>query len=304
MSSCSCVKCTDICRCIVLRSSEHTLTIDKDGCEWDINLAEGLNSIITASFDDASRQLCLFDRGNLTSCVTIPDDDDQYLELNGTILSIRKIDGTLVNSVNLSGLIPAETPFVLNSQSLLVTPGGAFGHTPTIELVPSGDNNNILILGSDGRPYVPAQIDKDVNIVNIQGLSFIKNVTSNSITFTPVLDYVYIASQVCPLCVGPLPCNPLTINVSNILPTQFTLTVSGLNPGDDYDVSLDGGTTWSILNEINIPIVVSGLTPNTTYTIVTRTNCASSQTALSAPYIVTTAQVACPPPTNLSIVMS
>lgn len=51
-------------------------------------------------------------------------------------------------------LSKSDTQFSASSISLAITPGGVKGHTPNIELVPSNDAGNILILGSDGYPYV------------------------------------------------------------------------------------------------------------------------------------------------------
>jgi hypothetical protein len=51
-------------------------------------------------------------------------------------------------------LSKSDTQFSASSISLAITSGGVKGHTPNIELVPSNDAGNILILGSDGYPYV------------------------------------------------------------------------------------------------------------------------------------------------------
>lgn len=48
--------------------------------------------------------------------------------------------------------------FDATSNSLVIIPGGSQGHEPNIELVPSTDPDNILVLGSDGFPYVPDQV--------------------------------------------------------------------------------------------------------------------------------------------------
>src|SRR5690606_13525638 len=106
MSSCTSLKCSDICRCITLESSNNSIVIAKDSCEWDLTINGNLLADITATFDDTTRELCIFDKGVAVDCVTIPDSDDQYLELNGTVLSIHKTDGTEVNSIDLAGLIP------------------------------------------------------------------------------------------------------------------------------------------------------------------------------------------------------
>ena len=294
MASCSSLKCSDICKCITLYSPDGTIVIDNSysNCTWELTA----NPDITATFNDTTRELCIFNSGVVKDCVIIPDSDDQYLVLNGTDLSIVKPNGTVVNTVSLAGLIPVETTFSLTSLSLVVTPGGVHGHAPHIELVPSSDVNNSLILGSDGRPYVPQSSGKDVVINAATCITFTKVVTSGLITFTPVIDYNCIAAQVCGLC-----CQPPALFINNITSTSFDLYVTNLLVGDTYDVSIDNGATYVLTAQTTSPITVSGLSSSTTYHIVVRHNCANGGTAVSNPQTILTAVFICPPPTNLNI---
>lgn len=61
----------------------------------------------------------------------------------------------IVLQVNPQFVVDNETPWVGNSVSLVITPGGVNGHAPNIEIVPSSDSGNIFDLGSDGKPFVP-----------------------------------------------------------------------------------------------------------------------------------------------------
>lgn len=150
MSCCIPINCASVCECINLTSSNGTVNISKLGCTWDIT-ADSISSDIT--FDPDTRDLCVL-INDVPKCVNIPDKDDQYITFDEEtfILSIHNGDGEIISSVNLSIF---NTEFSASSTSLVITPGGTFGHEPNIEIVPSVDAGNALILGSDGRPYVP-----------------------------------------------------------------------------------------------------------------------------------------------------
>lgn len=160
---------------------------------------------IAADFNPQNRVLTIKKNGQTVTTATIPDGDDQYLDLNPTTkkLSIWKPGATPVkiNEVDLS-VVLADVSFAAQSDSLLIVPGGTNGHAPRIEIIPSTDTGNALIRGSDGRPYVPTA-DFGVNNViihDVQGLTWTRVVNNGVIEFTPVFDWQYIASQICPLC--------------------------------------------------------------------------------------------------------
>lgn len=158
---------------------------------------------ITADFNPTSRILTIKKNGATVASVTIPDSDDQYLELAGTKLQIWKPGATplKINEVDLA-LAQAETVLNITSTSLTVIPGGIKGHAPQIEFVPSTDTGNAIIMGTDQRPYVPAPDFGvgDVVINNIPGINWTRVVKNGVISYTPVIDWQYFADQICPLC--------------------------------------------------------------------------------------------------------
>ena len=75
-------------------------------------------------------------------------------------------------------------------------------HSRKIEIVPSSDANNIFILGSDGKPFVPQYSGNIPQVVIADGecISFDLQVVGNITTYTPVIDYNCLASNICGLC--------------------------------------------------------------------------------------------------------
>lgn len=65
---------------------------------------------------------------------------------------------------------------------------------------------------------------------------------------------------------------PLVNRITNILGTSFMLEVKTLPQGGNYDVSLDGGNTFTITNKTSESITISDLALNTSYKVVTRLN--------------------------------
>lgn len=287
--SCMSLKCSDVCKCINIHSSNGSIIIDQGGvtvddagnCDWDLSVNPNLSVNITATFDPITRELCILDKGVVNNCVTIPDDDDQSLELNGNILSIHKVDGTMVNSIDLTPILPLQIPFTLTSDSLVVTPGGTEGHSPNIELIPSSDVSNILILGSDGRPYVPAvsiPSQRDVDIDANDCISFTKVVTSGKITFTPLVDFDCLANEICDRCEE---CDLPSVFITDLQSNSFKLFITNISAGDTFDVSLDGGITFISVGQNVSPLVVAGLNENTSYQVVVRRNCVNGLNSIT-----------------------
>lgn len=169
-------------------------------------LVKNANDVnVDITFNQNTRQFCLLKNGSAVKCVTIPDTDDEYLVANGTVLEIWKpiANGTdiLINSVDLLTMVP-ETQLTMFSSSLTVTNGGVYGHSPRVELQPSTDTGNGLILGSDGKPFVAVQTIpiSNVNITNSTCLTWAKTFVNGIITYTPTIDWQCVADQVCPLC--------------------------------------------------------------------------------------------------------
>lgn len=249
-----CNDCTPI-PCLDCQSTELSLqTLCQEGCEKyigtvcslydgpditnsNVTIIKGMNLTdliaqlannsldvnVKLAWNSSSRVLSLLKNNTAVSTATITDQDDQYLKLTDTILSIWKPlftgdndDDIKINEVDLADIIE-ETTLTINSDSLVVTPGGTHGHSPTIEIDPSSDADNAFELGSDGKPYV-ALVDvplTNVLIPNTSGLSWSRSLVDGVLTLTPSFDFSYIASQVCLIC-NPTCTTPTNLNVTSI----------------------------------------------------------------------------------------
>lgn len=187
------------------------------------NLIKEVDIDIDLQWNNTTRVLSLLKNDTVVASETITDRDDQYLVLSSNKLSIYKprftgnpSDDIKINEVDLSTLF-TETTLSISSTSLSVTAGGTRGHTPTINIVPSTDDDNAFELGTDGRPYVAIANTGTQNVIieDIDGLSWTKTTVNGVITFTPEFDWDYIASQVCPLC-APSCAAPTNLNATTI----------------------------------------------------------------------------------------
>lgn len=71
--------------------------------------------------------------------------------------------GTQGNPWVVSANIPPETQFTgVEGPGITITPGGPFGHSPTIGICLSSDAGNIASFGVDGCLYVPAPVPFDL----------------------------------------------------------------------------------------------------------------------------------------------
>jgi hypothetical protein len=144
----SCVKCGDVCKCISFESTDGSIVVTKKGtafgCTFDIK--QNGDALYILEFDDNTRRLCIKNtKGVEIDCVTIPDAT-QALSLQGNVLSI-----TGGNSVTLPDLPDLN----INSSSIRVQQGGPGGLNVLLEVEPSTDADNAIILGSDGKLYAP-----------------------------------------------------------------------------------------------------------------------------------------------------
>lgn len=118
------------------------------------------------------------------------------------------------------GSLSTVQTFSASSNSLVITPGGTHGFNPEIELVPSTDANNILILGTDGHPLVTKPLSTtyistdagnsivlgtdsklfspQVSVATNGCLSFAHTVVGGVSTFTPTIDYTCLSSHLTP----------------------------------------------------------------------------------------------------------
>lgn len=200
---------------VVISNSEQLTTIIQKLANNSLDVS------LAATFNPVSRILSLTKNGALYASLTIPDQDAQYLQLDGTKLQIWTTpsggSAVMVNQVDLALSIP-ETTFSAQSNSLVISPGGVKGHSPSIELVPSGDVGNKMILGSDGHPYVPTDAPgiKDVVMLPTPGISYTKTVQNGVITFQTVLDVQWFADNICPLCNADSCGTPSNLNAQSV----------------------------------------------------------------------------------------
>jgi hypothetical protein len=120
------------------------------GCVFTLSLPQDPNTPVPyyLTFDNATRNLCVKDNtGTTLNCVTIPaGDEPQMLSLNNNTLSISN-----GNSI----VLPAIPTINVISATLQTNQSGQYGQNINIELQPSQQAGNALVIGNDGLPYVP-----------------------------------------------------------------------------------------------------------------------------------------------------
>lgn len=186
----------------------------------------------------------------------------------------------------------------ITSETLTVTRTGTCEDNLEIELVPSTDANNQLIIGTDGKPFSKKT---DVNIINIPYLTFTKTIVNGVITFTPELDIAGIADAVCQTCSGTPSCDPAAdlalvgqLQVDSTVDLDVTWTDI---PTVTYDVYLD-----SVLVEADVdsPYTIPGLDPDTTYNVEVRSHCGNGENGSVDEDITTPSLPSCTIPSNLN----
>lgn len=166
--------------------------------------ANGFDFTLGATFNTTTRVLSLQKNGVTAATVSIPEND-YYLVVSGTKLQLfRDVPGPTdlkLSEVELSSLL-SETALAVQSTSLDVTQSGTKGHNVTINVSPSADAGNSLVLGSDGKPYVP-KTPKYISYVEIENtdcITFTKTLVNGTLTIVPTIDWACVAAQVCPIC--------------------------------------------------------------------------------------------------------
>lgn len=147
----SCFKCSEINGCINITSSDASIIIKKNtspyGVTFDV-VTDKSEDILNLSFDSTERMLCLRDNvGEVMSCVYIPSDEPQTLSIDGYVLKLSNGGGEVI--------LPSSPDLKVTSTSLNVKQSGDKNHNVAIEVVPSGDEGNILTFGKDNYLYVP-----------------------------------------------------------------------------------------------------------------------------------------------------
>lgn len=195
----------------------------------------------------------------------------------------------------------------VKSNSLVVTKEGTCLDNLRVELVPSVDADNILVLGSDGRPYVPKA---DVVMHNSQCITWAKTVIDGVIHLTPTLDMDCVAAQVCAICADEIeacaPPEDLDVDVilhnhgtepSITVDAQATVTWTEI-PGITYELLLDNVVQDA---DAESPFVIDGLDADTTYTVKVIAHCPQGGAGESQITFESPTEDACGAPTNLIV---
>ncbi len=193
------------------------------------------------------------------------------------------------------------------SNSLKVTREGTCQDTLRIELEPSLDLDNILVLGSDGLPYVPKT---DVVIHDSQCITWSKVLIDNVIHYTPTLDIACIATQVCTICADEIEaCDPpqnldveAVLHNHGIAPSITTDVLATITwteiPGVTYNLYLDNVLIQAGASSGH---QIDGLDPDTTYTVKVVASCPQGGSGESQITFETPLEEACGAPTDLTV---
>lgn len=140
-----------------------------------------------------------------------------------------------------------------------------------------------------------------VSSANYSGPQIVSPITNTftsltaSTAYNVVVSYTLTVSGPSTVCsttavttAAPQTCPVISFSITNVTTTGFTVTPIGLQAGDTYDVSVNGGTSFPFINATQPSFALTTLTPNTTYSVVIRRDCANTLTSLSAPQSVTT----------------
>lgn len=187
MGCTNCDNCFDTCNCIELTSSDSSVIVSKNGCilDFKVNPAGGSGNLTSLTYNSGTRVLIYTNNNGVPNNITLANDI-QTLGLSGNIITLSKSGG----SVDLTSLLTIPT-FAATSNSLVITPAGSHGFTPSIELVPSTDLGNSILLGTDGHPYA-----RKVTMATSGCLSFTTTIVGGITTFTPVIDYTCLGSNI------------------------------------------------------------------------------------------------------------
>lgn len=182
----NCNNCLETCNCIELSSSDSSILVAKNGCilDFKVNPAGGSGNLTSLTYNSGTRVLTYTNNLGNSNNITL-SNDIQALGLSGNIITLSKGGG----SVDLTSLLTIPT-FAATSTSLVITAGGTHGFTPTIELVPSTDLGNSIILGTDHHPYA-----RKVTMATGGCLSFTTTIVGGITTFTPIIDYTCLGSN-------------------------------------------------------------------------------------------------------------
>lgn len=223
----------------------------------------------------------------LTDCVTYTGADNTCIGVtsSGTPMTLTQVIIAIVSY--LSGIWTR-----LTSNSLAVTVGGSCSNQVSVELVPSSQPGNILILGNDGKPYVP---QLTVSLLGSKCISFQNSGTAQNELWVPVLDFGCISNNVTTQAINCI--SPANAATGSITTTGASISFTAIG-GNVYDIILNGTV---IATSITSPYALSGLAPNTNYSVAIRADCPSGSTSETLLTFSTLPVLTCNAPSNLQI---
>lgn len=219
----SCVKCGEICKCLTVTSPDGSIIINKKtdalGCVFELSV-DADDVYLFLEFNNQTRQLCIKNRnGVVLNCVIIPEKK-QFITLNGDQLCIS--DGNCIT-------LPPHPYLNLISQSIRVEQSGPLNHNAVIEVEPSTDAGNSIVIGSDGKIYA-----RNIVINSNECINFTQTIVNGNRVLTPTIDLECVLNTIkntetlrqlfCSIVAtcetGPVICNPVqSLNASlEILP--------------------------------------------------------------------------------------
>lgn len=138
-----------------------------------------------------------------------------------------------------------------HSDSLVITPGGANGYDPDIEIVPSTDAGNTMILGTDGKPFVPESNVPPLHTTYNQLTTLISSSSLVPGTQYIITDFQTVYNQDITgiLMEGPTePLNVLAVTTNQLSPVAMSMSY----PQDIvyYNINNDGRVPGSLVGYI------------------------------------------------------
>lgn len=178
--------------------------------------------------------------------------------------------------------VPTSTSVAVTLSTLYPAPLSAIINTLTIALVQvsnggtvsTANYSGVNILGTLTNTFTGLTVSTAYNVVVSYTLT-----SGGSSTICSTTAVSTAAAQTCPV---------ISFSISNVNTTGFTVTPAGLQSGDTYDVSINGGTSFAYINATQPSFAIPSLSSGTTYTVVVRRDCANSLTSVTPSQQVTT----------------
>lgn len=223
----------------------------------------------------------------LTDCVTYtgPDNTCVGVTSSGTPMTLTQ---SLVAILNYLSTFWRR----ISSKSLVITTSGVCSDLIAIEVIPSAQSGNTLILGNDGRPYVPPTV---TTFVPSKCTTYQSTTVGNVTSWVQVLDFNCISQNVTGPAIACLA--PTGVSVSGITQTSAVIAFTAVG-GDTYDLLVN-----NVPSQLGIssPFTLTNLTAGTNYSIAVRVNCTSGNTSETVLTFSTLPILLCNTPSNLQI---